>query len=221
MVLVRLPLILRGAGFVVLSAVAVVAVAASATAQSRVATLEARPTSLGPTQNAFLTGAVSSRRNGESLTLQAKPCGSSSFRNLFVFRTGPGGRWSREYSPGVNSVLRVRWGNAFSRPITLRQAPLLQLDETTPGEFEVGAGSLGMMWRKRVEIQRRIGGRWVRVRSVVLTETYASPGHSGVWTDAKFRLSVPRETALRAVLTAAQAKPCYVGSVSNPIRTQG
>ena len=197
------------------------AVAASALAQSRAATLAARPTNLGPTQNALLSGGVSSGRNGETLTLQAKPCGTSSFRNLLVFRTGPGGRWLREYSPGVNSVLRIRWKGAFSAPVTLRQAPLVQLDQTSAGDFEVGVGSLGMMWRKRVEIQRRTGGRWVRVRSVVLTETYASPGQSGVWTDANFRLSVPRGTQLRGVLTAAQARPCYLGSVSNPIRTQG
>jgi hypothetical protein len=67
-------------------------VAASAVAQSRVATLQARPTNLAPTQNAFLTGGVSSGRNGEQLVLQAKPCGTTSFRNLFAFRTGPGGR---------------------------------------------------------------------------------------------------------------------------------
>jgi hypothetical protein len=206
---------------VVLAATAVATVAASAAAQSRAVTLEARPTNLGPTQNALLTGGVSSGRTGETLTLQAKPCGATSFRNLFDFKTGPGGRWLREYAPGVNSVLRVRWKNAFSAPVILRQAPLVQLDETSAGEFEVGVGSLGMMWRKRVEIQRRTGGRWVRVRSVVLTETYASPGQSGVWTDAKFRLSVPRGTALRAVLTAAQAKPCYLGSASNSIRAQG
>ena len=212
---------MRRTPFAVLAVAAFVAVAASATAQSRAVTLEARPTALGPTQNTFLSGGVSSGRNGETLTLQAKPCGSTSFRNLFVFKTGPGGRWLREYGPGVNTVLRVRWKGAFSAPVTLRQAPLVQLDETSAGEFEVGVESLGMMWRKRVEVQRRTGGRWVRVRSVVLTETYASPGHSGVWTDAKFRLSVPRGTALRAVLTAAQAKPCYLGSASNSIRTQG
>lgn len=206
---------------VVLAATAVAAVAASAAAQSRALTLEARPTNLGPTQNVLLSGGVSSGRNGESLTLQAKPCGSTTFRNLFVFRTGPGGRWLREYSPGVNTVLRVRWKGAFSRLVTVRQAPLVQLDQTSAREFEVGVGSLGMMWRKRVEIQQRTGGRWVRLRSVVLTETYASPGSSGVWTDADFTLAVPPGTQLRAALTNAQARPCYLGSVSNAIRTQG
>jgi hypothetical protein len=211
-------MILRWTGLAVLAALVVIAAAA---AQSRTATLEARPTKLGPTQNVLLTGGVSSGRNGESLTLQAKPCGSSSFRNLFDFRTGPGGRWVREYSPGVNTVLRARWGKTLSREVTVRQAPLVQLDETSTRQFEVGVGSLGMMWRKRIEIQQRRGGSWVRLRSVVLTETYASPGQSGVWTDADFRLAVPPGTQLRAVLTSAQAKPCYLGSASNPVRVRG
>jgi hypothetical protein len=194
---------------------------AVAGAQSRVATLEARPTNLGPIQNAFLRGAVSSGRDGEQLILQAKPCLTSSFRNLFAFRTGPGGRWTREYGPGVNTILRVRWGKTFSNQVMVRQAPNLQLDETSPGQFEVGAGSAGTMWRKRVEIQKREAGRWVRVRSVILTETYTSPGQSGVWTDADFKLSVPRGTVLRAVLTTPQARPCYLGTASNSVRTVG
>ncbi len=135
---------------------------AVAGAQSRVVTIQARPTNLGPVQNVFLSGGVSSGRNGETLTLQAKPCAASSFRNLFVFRTGPGGRWLREYGPGINTVLRVRWGKTFSNQVTVRQAPVVQLDETSPGEFEAGVGSLGMMWRKRVEIQKREAGRWVK-----------------------------------------------------------
>jgi hypothetical protein len=105
--------------------------------------------------------------------------------------------------------------------VTLRQAPLVQLDQTGVRQFEVGVGSLGMMWRKRVEIQQRKGSRWVRVRSVVLTETYASTGSSGVWTDADFTLAVPPGTVLRAVLPAVQAKPCYLPSVSNAVRTHG
>jgi hypothetical protein len=194
---------------------------AFAEAQSRVVTIQARPTNVTPVQNVFLSGGVSSGRDGERLTLQAKPCLSSSFRNLSVFRTGPGGRWLHEYSPGITTVFRVRWGQTFSNQVTVRQTPILQLEETSAGEFEVGVGSLGTMWRKRVEIQKREAGRWVRLRSVVLTETYAHPGSSGVWTDADFKLSVPKGTVLRAVMTDAQARPCYLGSVSNTVRTQG
>jgi hypothetical protein len=204
---------------VLVAAAAALALAAVASAQSGRVALEARPTKLGPVQNVLLTGGVSSGRTGETVTVQAKLCGTSSFRNLFVVKTSPGGRFTREWGPGINMELRAVWKGARSRTILVRQAPVVQLDQTSPGEWEVGVGSLGMMWRKRVEVQRRVGGRWTRVRTVVLTDTYTSPGQSGVWTETEFRMGFPRGTVLRAVLTAAEARPCYLGSVSNTVRT--
>jgi len=204
---------------VLVAAAAALALAAVASAQSARVALEARPTKLGPVQNVLLVGGVSSRRTGESVKVEAKLCGTSSFRTLFVVRTAPGGRFQREWGPGINMDLRAVWKGARSRTITVRQAPLVQLDQTSAGEWEVGVGSLGMMWRKRIEIQRRVGSRWARVRSVVLTETYTSPGQSGVWTDADFRMAVPKGSVVRAVLTAAEARPCYLGSASNTVRS--
>jgi len=201
-----------------LAALAAVAVAG---AQSPRVELSVRPTKLGPLQNALLTGAVSSGRTGESVVIQAKACGLTSFRNVRVIRTGPGGRWTQEFGPGVNTTLRAVWKGVRSAPVEVRQAPNVQLDQLSAREFEVGVGSLGHMWRKRVEIQRRAGGRWARLKSVLLTDTYTSPGSSGVWTDAHFTATLPRGTVLRAVLTAAQARPCYLRGVSNTVRTQG
>jgi hypothetical protein len=197
-------------------------VVAVASAQSGRVVLQVRPTKLGPTQNALLVGAVSGGRGGEWVTLQAKDCGLSSFRNVFVITTGPGGRWQREYGPGVNTVLRARWKSAVSAPVAVAQSPIVHLDQLSIRRFEVGVGSQGRMWRKRVQIQRRSAGSWLTVRQVVLTETYSTPGQgSGTFTDAEFTATFPDGTALRAVLPLAQARPCYLRGVSNPIRTQG
>jgi hypothetical protein len=208
-------------GTAVLAAVLVGAVAAVASAQSGRVALEARPTKLGPTQNVLLVGGVANRRSGETVTLQARECGLSSFRNVLQFRTSPGGRFQLEYSTGVKTDYRAKWRGAASAPVTVRQAPLVQLDQKSAKRFEVGIGSRGHMWRKRVVIQRRLGSRWEAVRAVVLTETYTSPGQSGVWTDANFTLSVPTGSVLRAVLPVAQARPCYLPSTSNTVRTHG
>ena len=198
-----------------------VAVAATADAQSTQIAMEARPTKLQPTQNVLLIGRISSPTSGETVTLQGKLCGQSSYRNLTAFNTAPGGVFRVEWSVGMNATLRARWRGATSRPVLVRQAPLIQLDQTSAREFEVGVGSLGLMWRKRVEIQRRVSGRWQLVRRVTLTDTAAGPGSSGVWTDASFRLAVRPGTQLRAVLTAAEARPCYLGVTSPVLRTQG
>ena len=202
-------------------ATAAVAVAAAADAQSNQIAMEARPTKLQPTQNVFISGRISSRSSGETVTVQGMLCGQSSYRNLTAVKTSAGGVFRLEWAVGMNATLRARWRGATSRPVLVRQSPLLQLDQTSANQFEVGAGSLGMMWRKRVEIQRRTGGRWQLARRVTLTDTATSPGSSGVWTSAHFRLAVPRGTQLRAVLTTAEARPCYLGTTSRALTTQG
>jgi hypothetical protein len=210
----------RAVVLAIASALTGVAVVGAHAQSDRVA-LQVRPTKLGPVQNALLLGGVSSGGTGETVVVQAKDCGLSSFRNVLVVTTGPGGRWQREYGPGVNTVLRARWRGVVSAPVAVSQAPLLQLDQLSSREYEVGVGSVGHMWRKRVKIQRRTGSSWETLRSVVLTETYSSPGQSGVWTDADFTLSVPVGSVLRAVLPADQARPCYLPTASSPVRTQG
>jgi hypothetical protein len=202
-------------------AAAAVAVAAAADAQTTRIAMEARPTKLQATQNVLLIGRIASRAGGETVTLQGKLCGQSSYRNLTAFKTAPGGVFRVEWSVGMNATLRARWRGATSRPVLVRQSPIVQLDQTSANEFEVGVGSLGLMWRKRVDIQRRVGGRWELVRRVTLTDTAAGPGSSGVWTEGHFRLSVPPGTPLRAVLTAAEARPCYLAATSRVLRAQG
>jgi hypothetical protein len=210
----RAPLVIGAAAL----AIALVGVAS---AQSGAVALQVRPTELRPTQSATLLGRISSRRSGEVVRIEARHCGQTSYRTVTQVRTPPGGTFRLEWAVGINATFRARWRGAVSRPVLVRQQPFVQIDQTGASEFEVGVGSLGLMWRKRVEIQRRTGGRWQLVRRVTLTDTHAGAGSSGVWTDADVRLSVPVGTQLRAVLTAAQARPCYLGSTSNVIRTQG
>jgi hypothetical protein len=196
-------------------------VATTASAQSKQVVLEARPTKLGPTQNAFLTGGVASGRSGEELTLQTRECGLTTFRNVLQFRSAPGGRFQLEYSTGVRTDYRVLWKGAASAPVTVQQAPHLRLTQRSARRFEIGVGSRGHMWRKRVEIQQRVGSRWRALKTAFLTETFTSPGQSGVWTEGGFTLSVPEGSIVRAVLPAAQARPCYLPGSSNTVRTHG
>lgn len=121
---------------------------------------------------------------------------------------------------GVNTSIRAAWKGATSVPVQLRQAPRIQLDVREQGVFEVGVGSQGHMWRKKVVLQRRQGSSWVAVKQVVLTETQSTPGlGSGTWTEAEFRASVPAGSVVRAVLPIAEARPCYLAGVSNTLRT--
>ena len=81
------------------------------------------------------------------------------------------------------------------------------------------------MWRKRVRSSGATGGRWMTVRPVVLTETLRRHRLERRLDGRRLQAVGPRPArVLRAVLTAAQARPCYLGSVSDTqraLRTQG
>jgi hypothetical protein len=180
--------------------------------------LSARPTTLAWAQPATLFGAVDSREAGQRVTIEVKNCPLTSFREVTVVETGEGGTFDLEFGQGVSTVVRAVWRNATSPPVQLRQAPRLMLDRRGVGRFEVGAASQGQLWRKKVQIQRRAGGKWINVKTVTLSDTQGGAGQAFVWIEAEFRASVPRRSLVRAVLSAAQARPCYLGAVSNTVR---
>jgi hypothetical protein len=74
-------------------------------------------------------------------------------------------------------------------------------------------------WRKKVQIQRfdRRLGRWRAYKSVALTEQNAAGVF--IWTSGEFTARLPKGTMLRAVLPAAQARPCYLSGTSLVVRT--
>jgi hypothetical protein len=190
----------------------------SAAAAQRV-TLAARPTTLAWSQSATLFGAVDSGQEGQTVTIEAKDCPLTSFREVTVVQTSEGGTFTLSLGAGVNTVIRAVWRSGVSAPIQLRQVPRIFLDRRGPGRFEIGVSSKGQMWRKRVLFQRRAGSKWVTVKTVTLTDTLGGVGQAFVWTEAEFGASVPRGSIVRALLPSIQARPCYLGGVSNTVRT--
>jgi hypothetical protein len=87
--------------------------------------------------------------------------------------------------------------------------------------FEVAVRSELQFWKRHVVIQRldRSFGRWVDMKKVVLAKTGAAPGSPFVWSSAEFSTVVPRGTLVRAVFPLSQARPCYLASFSNQLRT--
>jgi lipoprotein-anchoring transpeptidase ErfK/SrfK len=201
-------------------AAAAIAPAGAGDAQVPSVALVARPTVLGPAQLTTLRGTISNQREREQVELRVKDCGQLSTRSLGLAYTGPGGTFEQDFSPGVNATVTAHWNGAVSAPIQLRQEPYLRLRGRRAGRFQIGVGSRGWMWHKKVTIQRRVGGRWTAVKKVALTDSANTSGQGGYsWTGAEFRLRVARGSTIRALLPRSQAKPCYLASVSNNIRT--
>lgn len=168
-----------------------------------------------------LFGSVDNRRAGEAVTIQAKDCGQPSFRVVAGATTVEGGGWSTSFGAGINTTVRAVWKNETSAPIAIREAPRVGLVKRTGSRFEAFVTGRKSFWRKRVLIQRfdRRLGTWLRVRSVVLTETYVARGYGYSAAGGKFRLSLPKGTLVRAFLPLSEARPCYIAGVSLAVRT--
>jgi hypothetical protein len=182
-------------------------------------TLFARPTVLRGTSSALVFGSVDNGREGEIVTIQAKDCGQRYFTGVQSARTGAGGTWNLNFGRFITTTVRAVWKGAASASVRIRQVPEVYLAQRSARTFEVAISSKGQFWRKKVLFQRRAGRNWITVKQVVLTRSAGQPGVPYVLTSAEFNVSLPRGTAVRAVLPLAQAKPCYLGGVSDTLRT--
>ena len=191
---------------------------ASSAAVDRVS-LTARPTTIAGTQPALLFGAVSSGRENEEVTIQARDCGQRSFLGVAAVQTHAGGTFNLDFSRGVSTTIRAVWRDAVSAPVTIRQQVRVDFSRLGSGKFSVSAVGRASLWRKKMQIQRRQGGRWRTVRTVSLSDSGAAPGSPYVWSTATFVLKVPRGSVLRAMLPLAQAKPCFLAGTSRTLTT--
>jgi hypothetical protein len=172
-----------------------------------------------------LFGSIDSDKSGESITIQARDCGSSVFRVVAGAASESGGAWSTVYWPAANTTVRAVWNGVASPQIAVRVRVYVGLSKRRDGKsLRVGVQGVDNFWRKRIEIQRfeRRLGTWRRLRTVVLTESGSNPG-SGPNTGlsgslAYFVPRVPRGTLLRAVMPLSQAKPCYLAGTSATLR---
>ena len=188
-------------------------------------TIFARPTVLGRNQVATLLGSAEGAGAGDIVTIEAKPCGQTAFREAFEAHAQAGGGWTMQAAPTISTTLRAAWKGARSATVTIQTRPWVQLryrPRSSKGfGFEVAVTSVLQFWRRHVVIQRldRRLGRWSDIKKVVLAKSGAAPGSAYVWSSAEFSTAVPRGTLVRAVFPLSQARPCYLAGYSNQLRT--
>ena len=183
--------------------------------------ISARPAIAGAGDRVIVTGSIGSGRADIDVTLEARYCDETTWRELSATRTDQGGTWYLEYVPLITQLIRAKGAGATSPEIKVQTRPTVSLGQRPPGMFFVFVNSQRSFWRKRVTIQRFDRGKrvWREVRKVQLTETGAPPGVGWVFTGSeKVRVKVPKGTTLRAVLPLSQTRPCYLAGYSNLLR---
>jgi hypothetical protein len=206
---------------VALAAVALLAhgsASARPSAEAQSVTIFARPTVLGWNDLTTLSGAARGAGPQDIVEVQARECGSGFFRTLVEAHVNAGGGWATDMGAMATTTFRAGWKGAVSPGVTVRKRAGVSLVRKRSGPaFVVAVTAKRSFWRKRVEIQRRMGGSWRAVKTVVLSDSVRSTGVVSA-SEATFRLAVPRGTQLRARVPLAEAQPCYVESVSRVLR---
>lgn len=164
-----------------------------------------------------LSGAVSSKRPQETVTILAQPFGEAAPVALGSALTGSEGRWSFIVRPRLQTAYEARWtpqaATATSSPVTVRVRPqVLFRVRAVSGDvvtFFTKARSVRSYAGKTLNFQRRNAfGQWVILRRVTLTATSA----------ATFEARLPRgRSRVRMLMPKAQAGPGYLAGISRTL----
>jgi hypothetical protein len=205
---------------VALAAVALAVVPQTLAAAEQVS-ISAQPVLVAWTVPTLFQGDVAGARANESVTLEERRCGSPSFTPLVRTDTDARGAWHVQWAAVVNASFRARARGEVSATVTVRVRPSITVRELARGRFLVHINAIKPFWRRKGVFERfdRRAQRWVRVKTFVFTDTGATTGTT-VWSQARFRANVGRGTLVRATISTAEARPCYVAGVSNMLRTR-
>ncbi|HKB20479.1 MAG TPA: cupredoxin domain-containing protein [Gaiellaceae bacterium] len=182
-------------------------------------TLKAAPALISYGGATTLSGVVSSGAAGETVNVDAKQCGATTFTRVVGVKSTANGAWSAPVKPAMNTVYRASWKNANSPDLAQSVSPLLTLKRVRAGRFTAGATAAIALTGKRLVVQRYVKSKrtWKSVKQVTLNKS--KPGTPpSVRSSVAFGLRIPRGTKLRVLLPAAQAATCYAAARSAAIR---
>ena len=156
-----------------------------------------------------LSGVVPTRAAGEQVVLFAQAFGEGSPRSVATILSGAGGVWVYLARPEIATTYQASWRGGMSAAVSVGVHPHLTLTRTRSGLFVVRASAGRSFAHRLVQLQRRVGSRWVTIRRVRLGER----------SRVEFRASLPPGTStLRVALSVNQAGGGFLGGASRPLR---
>lgn len=210
---------LRTVPSAILVAAALVTAADAATGASRATpTLQITPRTVAyGSASVVLSGAVPSRRAGESVTILAHACRFTEAAEIATVRTSKGGAFRYKIRPMLNTSFAVRWNEAASRSVRVTVEPTIVLSRVGAGRYRIEVATTNGVFQdgRQVLLQRSVGGRWTKVAAGTL-ERASGETQITVLSAVVLSANVPKGSKLRALLPNGQAR-CYRGGTSPEI----
>ena len=159
-------------------------------------------------QATHISGAVSSKRTGETVTLWGQPYGQSSPVQLATVLTSTGGVWDFVVKPTLLTTYEAHWKSTISAKVSVQMRPNV-LFSASKGMGFVKVKSNHSLQGRKVYVQRFTRfGQWVKMKRVIL----------GRSSQRLFYLRLPRgKYTLRVFMSLNQAGAGYLDGFSRTV----
>ena len=205
---------------ILVAAAALPASTTAAKAPGVTVTIAADPTEVVYGGAVSLSGAISSQKTGEKVSVQSLVCGQAAFKGADDTKTVAGGTWSLSERPTTNTQFRAKVKNATSATVSVGVHPKVTLAKAARRKYKVRVSAAQSFAGKLVTFQRfeATTQNWLRVRKATLRPISSAPGATIV-SGITFRSRIRAGLRVRAVLAKGQAGACYLSGVSGVIRS--
>jgi plastocyanin len=159
-------------------------------------------------QQATLSGVVSSKKEGESVTIYYQPYPQPNLIQRATVLTGAGGTFSFLIAPRILTTYQAAWKGAYSLPSTVQVAPKVTIGRHNGWIIHVYGGK--SFAGRAVQFQRLnpATGQWVTLKKPLLNGS----------STARFELKLPKGmNRIRVGLSVNQAGAGYLGTYSATI----
>jgi hypothetical protein len=155
-----------------------------------------------------LTGSVPTHVAGEQVIVFSKPYGVASFRSVATVLTAADGTWTYLARPQIATAYEASWRSGLSAAVSVGVHPRVALTRYRNGHFFVRVSGTHPFAHRVVQLQRRVGTRWVTIRRVRL----------GLRSRVEFRATLPKgRSVVRAAFSVNQAGAGYLGGTSRTL----
>jgi plastocyanin len=117
-----------------------------------------------------LSGAVSTKKAGETVTLVQLPYGQTNKQVIATLQTAAAGAFSFTVTPQVNTTYQAQWKNLSESSVTVQVQPMIKLPTVSrSGYFHFYVRAAVSFAGKTVYLQRfTLAHQWVNVRALAL-----------------------------------------------------
>jgi hypothetical protein len=205
--------------FLLATVATALAVPAALLAAAPTVTLQATPTIVTFGGSVTLSGALSTQRAGQAITVEGQDCGQTAFKKVATVNTTTNGVFTTPAKPMLNTTYRAREKSSTSPSVLVKVRPNLKLTRVAAGKFTAKVGGAQSFVGKWVAFQRYKASvrKYVTVKRVTLTKV--TPGVAPAQVSyANFRASVKRGTKVRISMPQSQVGGCYAPSSSASVK---